>query len=70
MLANSSDCAADEPWPGQLEKERENAGKLEGTVTVLRGQLEKLNVQIIDVDQFSNEMIAQIFHYIIKVCRA
>lgn len=69
MLTNASDKAGEEAWKNQFEQDREHTEKNKGAVKALREAFQKRGVHIIDVKEFSNYVIAEIFHYILRVCR-
>ena len=70
MLENTSTTAADEPWGGFAAKEKDKANESKEGVENLKTELNKSNIKIINVDEFSNQVIAEIFNHIITVCKA
>jgi len=54
MLENTSTTAADEPWGGFAAKEKDKANESKEGVENLKTELNKSNIKIINVDEFSN----------------
>jgi len=52
-----------------MENEKDKGNINPGAVNELKTYLTEKKLSTIDVDIFSNEMIAKIFHHIIKACR-
>lgn len=69
MLHNVSPTAADEPWEGQAEKEKANSTIAIGAVKELKQALvARKDIRVLDIEEFSNQTVANIFNYIIRSC--
>ncbi len=70
MLVNASSTSNDEPWQGQGVKEESKKDEFVGSVTALKKDLQKIGTTIINIDVFSQQIVAEIFNKVLTVCKA
>ena len=68
MLENTSEEAGKYTWAGQEEKERLNSTIHPGGVDAMRTLARDRNLKVIEVSQFSNMVIAEIFNALLNIC--
>ncbi len=68
MLQNCSDTAGQFSWEGQADREKANAANNPGAVQAMRTLAEERGIRVIQVREFSNIVIAEIFNAILNIC--
>ena len=68
MLQNCSETAGEFTWEGQAERERANAQFNQGGVLAMRNLAEERGIKVIEVREYSNMVIAEIFNAILHIC--
>lgn len=71
MVDNQSATAAEEAWPGQLEREVGRETVSPGAVANIKKYFkERGNIKVIDLHELTQESLAEIIHSIIRICLA
>ena len=68
MLQNCSDTASQYSWEGQADREKANAANHPGAVQTMRTLAQERGIKVIEVKEFSNLVIAEIFNAILTTC--